>query len=409
MNIAFFIAKRYFSIRSKKNLIYRMGLVACLSVTFSTASLLLVVSVFNGFEEVIKKLFATFDPDIKIELKQGKYFPITPAWIRPLEEVPGVVQVIEVIEENALLNYREHQLVAKIKGVSDNFIEDSPLAAYIVDGSLSLKEGDQDFALVGAGIQYRLGIRLQNVFEDLQVFVPTSIQRGFLPTQKLYHTAWIRPGAVFAVEKHFDDHYVITSLKFVAQLLGHPDQRTALEVQIRPGASIQAVKKALQKLLPPNFQVLTKDEQQVTLMRTIRTERLLVFATFGIIVLVASLNIFFILSMLVLAKRTDIAILYTLGATPQTIRQIFIWEGLLIGLSGSIAGMAIAWLCTWLQQHLGLIGIGTQTSLLDAYPIKGLWRDYLYVGIGVCLATLIASYRPAVLATKVQIKEQLQA
>jgi lipoprotein-releasing system permease protein len=111
--------------------------------------------------------------------------------------------------------------------------------------------------------------------------------------------------------------------------------------------------------------------------------------------------------MLVLGKRTDVAILYALGATPQTIQRIFIWEGLLIGLSGSVAGMVIAWLFTWLQQRLGLISIGTQTSLLDAYPIKGLWSDYIYVSIGVFVATLIASYRPAVLATKVQIKEQL--
>lgn len=407
MNTAFFIAKRYFSIRSKRNLIYRMGLVACLSVALSTTALLLVVSVFNGFEDVIKKLFATFDPDIKIELQQGKYFPVSPTWIRPLEEVPGVAKVVEIVEENALLKYRGHQLVAKIKGVSDNFIEDSPLAPHIVHGSLHLKEGDQPFALIGAGIQYSLGIRLQNVFEDLQVFFPTSTKGGFSPTQKLYHTAWIRPVAVFAVEKHFDDQYVITPLSFISQLLGHSDQRTALEVQVMPGASIKKVKQTLQKLLPPNFQVLTKDEQQVTLMRTIRTERLLVFTTFAIIVIVASLNIFFILSMLVLAKRTDVAILYTLGATPKTIQRIFIWEGLLIGLSGSVAGMAIASLFTWLQQRFGLISIGTQTSLLDAYPIKGLWSDYIYVGIGVFIATLIASYRPAVLATKVQIKEQL--
>lgn len=407
MDTAFFIARRYFSIRSKKNLIYRMGLVACLSVALSTTALLLVVSVFNGFEEVIKKLFATFDPDIKIELQEGKYFPVSPAWIRPLAEVPGVAKVIEVIEENALLTYKRQQLVAKIKGVSDNFVEDSPLAAHIVQGSLLLKEGDQQFALIGGGIQYALGIRLQNVFEDLQVFFPRSTAWAFSPTQKLYHTAWIRPGAVFAVEKHFDDQYVLTPLSFISHLLGNSDRRTALEIQVAPSASIKKVKQALQKLLPSHFRVLTKNEQQVTLMGTIRTERLLVFTTFAIIVIVASLNIFFILSMLVLAKRTDVAILYTLGATPKLIQRIFIWEGLLIGLSGGVAGMAIAWVLTWLQQRFGFISIGTQTSLLDAYPIKALWNDYIYIGIVVFIATLIASYRPAVLATKVQIKEQL--
>lgn len=407
MNTAFFIAKRYFSIWSRKKLIYRMGLVACLSVALSTTALLLVVSVFNGFEDIIKKLFATFDPDIKIELQQGKYFGVSPGLINSLKTVAGVAKVVEVVEENALLAYRGHQLVAKIKGVSDNFIKDSPLAGHIIDGSLHLQKGDQQFAFIGAGIQYSLGIRLHNTFEDLQVFSLSNTPGRLAPTQKLYHTAWIRPGAVFAVEKHFDDQYVITSLSFVTQLLGTPNQRTALEIQMMPGAPVKKIKQALQNLLPSYFQVLTKTEQQATLMRTIRTERLLLFTTFAIIVIVASLNIFFILSMLVLSKRIDVAILYTLGATPQLIKRIFIWEGLLIGLSGSFAGMAIAWLITWLQQHWGLIVIGTQTSLLDAYPIKGLWSDYMYVGIGVFVATLIASYRPAVLATKVQVKEQL--
>lgn len=406
MNTAFFIAKRYFSIWSQRNLIYRMGLIACISVALSTAALLLVVSVFNGFEDVIKKLFATFDPDIKIELQQGKYFPVSPTWIRQLEEVPGVVKIVEVIEENALLRYGNHQVVATIKGVSDNFVENSPLADYILQGNLRLSAEDQPAALIGAGIQYSLGIRLQNVFENLQVFFPKNAKR-FAPIQKLYDAASIKPEAVFAIEKQFDDQYVITPLNFIAQLLNKPDQRTALEVQVASGNSNKKIKELLQKILPSNFQVLTKDEQQVTLMRTIRTERLLVFTTFAIIVVVASLNIFFILSILVLAKRTDVAILYALGATPTTIQAIFIWEGLLIGLSGSIAGMAISWLLTWLQQRFELIAIGTQTSLLAAYPIKGIWSDYVYVGIGVLTATLIASYRPAVLATNVQVKDFL--
>jgi len=407
MHTAFFIAKRYFSTKSKGNLIYRMSLIACLSVTLSTMALLIVLSIFNGLEEVVRKLFYAFDPDIKIELKQGKYFSITPELIHKIESVPEVTKVVEVIEENALFTYHGHQLVAKLKGVSKNFVQDCPLAKYIMQGKLALEKDGQNFALVGAGIQYALSIRLNNIFEELQVFYPKNNKLSALTAQNLYQTGWIKLGAIFAIEKHFDENYVIVPLNFATQLLGNIDKRTALEVQVMQDSSIAKVQKALQTSLPQEFKVLNRDEQQMTLMRTIRIERMLVFTTFAFIVIVASLNIFFILSMLVLAKRPNIAILYTLGATSTTIRNIFLLNGLFIGLSGALAGMLLAWFLTWLQQKFGFISMGMQTSLIEAYPVKRQVSDFIYVGIGVFLTTLVASYRPALLATKVHIEEHL--
>lgn len=407
MHTAFFIAKRYFSTKSKGNLIYRMSLIAWLSVALSTTALLLVLSIFNGLEDVVRKLFYAFDPDIKIELKQGKYFTISPDLIHKIESIPEVTKVVEVIEENALFTYHGHQLVAKLKGVSANFVQGSPLATHIIQGKLELEKNGQNFALVGAGIQYALSIRLNNIFEELQVFYPRNNKPNAIVPQNFYRTGWIKPGAVFAIEKHFDENYVIVPLNFATQLLGNTDKRTALEVQVMRNKSITKVQQALQALLPQQFKVLNRDEQQMTLMRTIRIERILVFTTFALIVIVASLNIFFILSMLVLAKRPNIAILYILGATPETIRNIFLLNGLLIGLSGALAGMLLAWSLTWLQQKFGLISMGMQTSLIEAYPVKRQISDFIYVGIGVFLTTLIASYRPALLATRINIREHL--
>jgi len=407
MHTAFFIAKRYFSTNSKGNLIYRMSLIAWLSVALSTMALLLVLSIFNGLEDVVRKLFYAFDPDIKVELKQGKYFSISPDLIHKIESIPEVTKVVEVIEENVLFTYRGHQLVAKLKGVSANFVQDSPLATHIIQGKLELEKNGQNFALVGAGIQYALSIRLNNIFEELQVFYPRNNKPNAIVPQNFYRTGWIKPGAVFAIEKHFDENYVIVPLNFAIQLLGNTDKRTALEVQVMRNNSIKKVQQALQALLPQQFKVLNREEQQMTLMRTIRIERILVFTTFALIVIVASLNIFFILSMLVLAKRPNIAILYILGATPKTIRNIFLLNGLLIGLSGALAGMLLAWFLTWLQQKFVLISMGMQTSLIEAYPVKRQISDFIYVGIGVFLTTLIASYRPALLATRINIREHL--
>ncbi|OJW73467.1 MAG: hypothetical protein BGO68_02415 [Candidatus Amoebophilus sp. 36-38] len=407
MHTSFFIAKRYFSTSSKKNLIYRMGLIACLSVALSTMALLLVLSVYNGLEEVVKKLFDAFDPDMKVELKQGKYFAVTPELTHPIKDMPGVAKVVEVIEENALLIYKGRQLVIKLKGVSDNFIEDSRLASHIIQGKLELKNEHQNFALLGAGIQYALSIRLNNFFENLQVFYPRSNKLSVIAPQNLYRTAWIKPGAVFSIEKYFDENYVIVPLNFATHLLGEVDKRTALEIQVTQGFSIKKVQKALQASLPKQFQILNRDEQQPTLMRTIRIERILVFITFALIVAVASLNIFFILSMLVLAKRTDMAILYTLGANPKMIKNIFLLEGLLIGITGTLIGMALAWFLSWLQQKFGIISLGMQTSLIEAYPIKRQVSDFIYVGVSVSLTTLLASYRPALLAMQINIRELL--
>ncbi|MHB9148081.1 MAG: FtsX-like permease family protein [Candidatus Amoebophilus sp.] len=407
MHTAFFIAKRYFSTKSKGNLIYRMSLIACLSVALGTMALLIVLSIFNGLEGVVRRLFYAFDPDIKIELKQGKYFSISPELIHKIESVSEVTKVVEVIEENVLFTYHGHQLVAKLKGVSGNFVQDCTLAAHIIQGKLEIEQDGHNFALVGAGIQYALSIRLNNIFEELQVFYPKNNKLSALTAQNLYQTGWIKPGAIFAIEKHFDENYVIVPLNFATNLLGNSDKRTALEVQVMKGSSIAKVQKALQTFLPQEFKVLNRDEQQMTLMRTIRIERMLVFMTFAFIVIVASLNIFFILSMLVLAKRPDIAILYSLGATSRTIRNIFLLNGLLIGLSGALAGMLLAWFLAWLQQKFGIISMGMQTSLIEAYPVKRQISDFIYVGIGVFLTTLVASYRPALLASRINIREHL--
>jgi lipoprotein-releasing system permease protein len=407
MYTSLFIAKRYFSTRSNKNLIYRMGLVACLSVALSTMALLIVLSVFNGLEETIKKLFYTFDPDVKIELKQGKYFTASPELIHQLESIPGVAKVVEVIEENVLFIYSGNQLVAKLKGVSDNFIQDNPLCKHMLRGSFQLKDGNQDFALVGAGIQYALSIRLNNSFEQLQVFYPRNKKPSVVSTQKLYHTGRIKPGGVFAVEKHFDENYVIVPLNFAARLLDSTNQRTALELQVIDGTSIPRLQKILKTILPQELQALNRDEQQFTLMRTIHIERILVFITLAFIVAIASLNIFFILSMLVLAKRRDVAILYTLGANRKIIKNVFLLNGLLIGLTGALIGILLALFLTWLQQKFGIVSLGMSTSLIEAYPVKRQLSDFVYIGLGVCLTTLIASYRPALLATQINIKEHV--
>ncbi|MEM9416748.1 MAG: FtsX-like permease family protein [Bacteroidota bacterium] len=403
MKFPFFVAQRYFYRGGQKNLIHRIGLISFLSVALSTMALLLVLSVFNGLEEFIKTLFRSFDPDIKITLKKGKAFALDPNLRRQLTAIEGVAKVVEVAEDNALLRYQDRQVIIKLKGVSASFLHQSRLEPFIQQGDFKLTQGNEAWAMLGRGVQYALSVPISKSSHTMQVFYPRHLTSNAGLPQPLYACKNIRPGAVFAVEKQFDESYVIVPIDFATMLMGMENKRTALEIQVTKGFSIRQVQRILKRCVPDRFQVLNSQEQQATLMQAIHVERLFVFLTFAFILFVASLNIFFIISMLVLDKRQDMAVLHTLGATPQAIQRIFLIEGLLIALSGTAVGMAAAWGLGWLQQTFGLVSLGAQTSLVKAYPIKMQVSDFVFTAIGVVCMTLMAAYRPARVAAKTSI------
>ncbi|MEL6413180.1 MAG: FtsX-like permease family protein, partial [Bacteroidota bacterium] len=368
---------------------------------------LLVLSVFNGLEDLVKSLFRSFDPDIKIALKKGKSFVRDAALVDRITATPGVAKVVEVVEDNAMLRYQDYQLVAKVKGVSDNFLQQSPLAPFLLQGNFQLKSHQAPLALVGSGVCYALSVRLADPFHVLQVLYPRPARGTPLMPSQLYRRKVIRPGAVFAVEKHFDEQYVIVPLDFAAALMDMEDHRTALEITVASGFSVKTVQQELCQVVPERFSILNSDEQQPALMQAIHIERLFVLLTFSLILLVASLNIFFVLSMLLLDKRRDMAVLYTLGATPRDVQRIFLIEGFLIALCGTALGMVAAWGLSWLQERFGLVSMGTSTSLVEAYPIRRQASDFVYTAISVVAMTLVAAYRPARLAAQTMVARNL--
>lgn len=380
-----------------------MGFTSFASVALSTMALLLVLSVFNGLESLMKSLFRSFDPDIKIELVKGKSFPLESTLIQQIESVEGVSKVVEVIEDNVLLRYRDQQMVVKLKGVSENFLQESRLEEFIEEGVLRLKEGPRNWAAIGRGIKYALSVNLSNVPHALHAFYPKHIQGSVLTPHQLYQQKDIMPGAVFAIEKQFDENYVIVPLDFATDLMNMGNKRTALEIQVAAGFANKEVQNKLKAIVPLAFQVLNSDEQHANLTKAIKIERFFVFVTFAFILVVASLNIFFTLSMLVLTKRKDIALLYVLGATPQQVKSIFLIEGMLIALLGTVIGVVAALVISWLQQNFGLIALGIQTSVVDAYPIKKEVHDFVYTVISVIIITLLTTYRPAQLAAQTSI------
>lgn len=376
-------------------------------VAIGTMALVIVLSVFNGLEDLIRSLYSSFDPEIKITATTGKSFVVDDSLLNVISGIKGVEIVTEVIEDNAYVRYRDSELVVKIKGVGDNFIDQNRMDRTIVHGELKLKKDGVNYALVGRGVQYALGISPDNDFYTLQIFYPKNIRAGSLNPSNLYNQKNILPGAIFAIEKQYDESYIFVPLDFAINLMDYGKKRTSLEIKTTDETVVSTVQNDLKNALGPQFQILNSDEQHSGLLRAIKIEKLFVFLTFSFILAVASFNIFFSLTMLAIDKKKDIAILYAMGASDKLIKNIFLKEGAIIAFSGAITGLLLGLAICWLQQTYGLVSMGMQTSVLDSYPVKMEFADFIYTGISIVFITLLASYRPAIIATRSNIKDNL--
>lgn len=372
-------------------------------VAVGAMALVIVLSVFNGLEELVRGLYASFDADLKIEATQGKSFRLEESTLKEIESLEGVFLVTEVIEDNALFNYRNYQHLARIKGVSDNYLEQARFEQGYVWGDLDLGTSERPQAIIGRGVGFFLSIDLNNEFDLLQAYYPKAPRNAAtIDPRQLYNQGTLIPSAFFSVEKEFDDNYIIAPLAFVSRLLNYGDKRTAIEVSVKDGYSIRKVKASLKHILGEEFTVKDTDEQHAGLLRTIKIEKLFVFITLTFILAVASFNIFFSLSMMAIEKKKDIAILYAMGAKESTVKNIFIKQGSIIAFSGAAIGLVLGFIIVWLQDTVGLVSMGISSSIIENYPVKIIWTDFLWTSVSVILITFLASYRPAMLASKVR-------
>lgn len=412
MNFPFLVARRYFRSKNKKNFIQVISNISMIGAAVGSMALVVVLSVFNGLEDLIRASYNTFDPEIKVTPVRGKTFAYADSLTERLYSLPGVAIVTEVVEDQALVRYQDASMAVTIKGVSDNFVEQNRLDRAMQYGEVVLKDGKQEYAILGRGVQYNLSISPSNDFYALQVYSPrrtSSSEMGFNPNPMTSYVKRknIMPGGVFAIEKQFDANYVIVPLSFAQDLFEYTDERTALEIKTQEGADVNTVEEAVQRLLGDDFQVLNSDEQHASLLRAIKFEKLFAYITFSFILAVASFNIFFSLSMLAIDKRKDVAMLYAMGATKRTVRRIFWWEGGIIALAGTFTGLVVGFLICWVQQTFGIISMGMQTAIIDAYPVKMQLNDFLYTALSITVIALLATYRPAVIAARTQVKDFL--
>jgi lipoprotein-releasing system permease protein len=410
MDVPLLIARRYFLSKKKRNIISIISNISMIGVAVGTMALVIVLSVFNGLEDLVRTLYGKSDPDLLVTAVEGKSFPVNTLMLDGLRRLQGVGLLTEVIEDNALLQYHDRQMVVKMKGVSENYYTQSRIDSAIVEGDHRLlRGGDEPYALLGAGVQHELSIALNNRFAPLHLLYPRNTGKKTLSMnpETAFNEQSILAGGVFLIEQHMDDSYVFVPLEFAQSLLNYGNRRTALEVNVGDEHDIQEVKDAVKKQLGAKFKVLDSDEQHVSLLKAIKVEKMFVFITFAFILLIASLNIFFSLSMLVIDKRKDVAILLAMGATPRNIRRIFLLEGAIVAFVGAFTGLALGVAICWAQQTFHIVSMGMATSVVDSYPVKMQFSDIVLTGLAIIVITLIVSVRPALNAASIDVRENL--
>lgn len=342
--------------------------------------------------------------------REGKSFTLSPSTLQKIEKLPGVEVLSEVIEDNVLLRYQDGQMVVTLKGVSDNYVQQTGLDSSIIFGKFELKDKNQAYAIIGRGVRIRLSVSIRDPSAPLQVWYPRRSQKvnlSNLSPEKNFNRQTIRTGGVFSLEQNYDNKYVFVPIAFAQKLLEYGPERTSLEIKIKSTASIERTKQSIKEILGSAYTVKNSEEQEASLLKAIQIEKFFVYLTLSFILAVASFNIFFSLMMLVIDKKKDIAILRAMGAPRNLIRQIFFSEGIIIAFGGALTGLFLGLAICLLQQKYGLVSMGTTNTIVSAYPVKLKWIDFAYTSLTIIVITVLSSYIPAINATRVDVKENL--
>ena len=364
-------------------------------VAFSTAALIIVLSVFNGLEDLLRSLNTSFDPELKIEAAKRKTFEINDELLQSIRSTEGVKLVSEVIEDYAYVRYLDFEMTAIIRGISDNFVEQGRLNENIVAGKLALHQDSIPFAIVGEGVKRNLRINLKDDMRAMQIFYIRNVSGGGLDPSRMYARRSIRPGAVFSIEKNYDENYIFLPLDFTRDLLDYGNRRTWLEVKTAPNADVAKVKSELLQKLGVDFKVLTNEEQHQDIYRLLKLEKLFATLALASLVLVGSINIFFSLMMLAIDKKKDVSVLYALGAYPDFIRKVFLSEGAIISFTGALVGLVLGGSICFLQDQFGLVGMGMENAIVSDYPVKMRLVDFAVTALLVIVITILTSFYPA--------------
>lgn len=399
MNFPFYIARRYLFSKKSTNAINVISMISMAGVVVATMALIIVLSVFNGFHDLVATFFTQFDPQLKVVPVEGKDAPSDDPVLTEIRQLPEVDVATESVEEMALAIYEGHQAMVTVKGVDDNFTELTHINEIVYgDGEFQLHAADLEYGTLGIRLAQELGTgaRFGNY---LHVYAPRREGQLDLsnPQDGFVVDSLISPGVVFATRQgKYDKSYILAPIGFARRLFEQQGMLTSLELRLKAGSDLEAVKKRMRSIANGKYKVLDRFEQQADTFKIMQIEKFIAYIFLTFILIVACFNIIGSLSMLIIDKREDVVTLRNLGANDRQISSIFLFEGRLIVAIGAIVGVALGLLLCWLQQRFGLVGMGGSSGMfvVNAYPVSVHYQDVLLVFFTVLVVGSVAVWYP---------------
>lgn len=399
MNFPFYIARRYLFSKKSTHVINIISGISVIGVAVATMALVVTLSVFNGFHDLVASLLTSFDPQIEVVPAKGKTAPADDPILTKIRNLPQVDVATESVEDQALAIYKGRQAMVKVKGVEDNFSELSHINDILYgDGEFSLHAANLQFGVVGIRLAEDMGMTA-DWDGQLKIYAPK--REGQLdmmnPTEGFVEDSLISPGVVFSVKQaRYDRDYVLTSIAFARNLFGQQGMLSQLEIRLKPGSDLDAVKAEMQEIAGDKYRVLDRMEQQADTFKIMKIEKFIAYIFLTFILAVACFNIIGSLSMLIIDKKNDVVTLRNMGASDKQIVRIFLFEGRMISAIGAVLGILIGLLLCWLQQVYGLVSLGSSSGsfIVDAYPVSVHPEDIVLVFITVLAIGFISVWYP---------------
>ncbi|TSA57266.1 MAG: ABC transporter permease [Sediminibacterium sp.] len=389
----FLFAWRYFKSKKSTNAINIIAWISVVAITVGTAALIVVLSVFNGFEGLVKGLYADFYADIRVAPAVGKTFHLSTAQYQQIKQIVGVTGMSGVVEEKAVLVNGDCTSIVYIRGVDDQFATVIKIANHIKRGKFELGTAENPTMVVGIGIENAACLDVERPSSPITLYMPNRGAANFKSADAL-NAFNVQAVGTFMVQQDFDNKYVFSNLAFMRFMLNlQADEYSAIDIKANDNEDL--VKKKIQEILGNTFLVQTRYEQNQSLFTVMQIEKWVIYAILSLILVVAAFNMIGALTMLVLEKQKDIAVLQAMGANQNHIKGIFLSEGLLLAGLGAVSGMVLAAIICGIQERFQLIKLGGNTFIIDYYPVKMHLADFILVAGTVFVIAVLAAYIPA--------------
>lgn len=398
MDVSLFISKRYFFSRKSKAAVNIIAFISVFSITIATASIVIILSAFNGLQQLVDSLYSSFDPDIKIKMANQQLFEFSPEQKEKLTSIEEIENYSEVLEEMAMLRHDNFQSIVSLKGVDKNWKKVTGIDSMIYQGDFLLRSGLANYCVLGYGVASNLELSINHNIEPVSVYIPKPIEEySNLPGSSFYKKEAF-PSAVFAISPDFDNKYAIVDIAFIRNLLEKKKECSAIEIALYDESKMEEVAEKLKVVFGNEYSVKTRYQQNELIYKTNEIEKWITFILLIFVLIVASFNVISTLTLILLEKQKDIKTLRSIGASFEQIRKVFFSQGLMITYIGGAIGMFLGFLVYWIQTNIGLLRL--EGGVVEFYPMAFKIQDYLLIAGMIIITGALFSWYPVKLVLK---------